>query len=521
MANSSSNVWRVFWTLIHEWFCAAFIHLYIIHTLLDGRNHSQKHHNEAIDDGNESEDALERLRNITEMFSAKSAKDEKQQQLSKVEKFVPSEKIKNTFQKFEDIGASNGHFQRDDDDEDENDNDDEGIRPNGVIRSARIKKASKEHVPYHEMAEVKDKFEKGLVDVNKPRAEKRLDFRIQSGLTSSKKQAFEQGEFEQEVESHVNKIQIETDLVAGLTSSKKQAFEQQQQQQHMENDANQMNRTIIMERDALIGVAMEKKAKFESGELAADRPKISGRPDEIETIVGSGLAQAKRSEILSKIENEQQVQRSTDRVIDIDTEQGLAIARREQLASLANSEFKSTEKHIDVTAGLATAIKEQYIADASKVAATVTKAPVVTNDIESGLAKNRAIVFEKPDETTVRRTVDIDSELRERGVAKERVAMFKNLENGSQSSTNGGSGDTKIRVDLLMIRRLSGKIFNDYPYTGLSMAREDVSVTQRFDAKTKTSGFYHLIYKIELLLDSHLMGLFDTNSLTNFFLILF
>ncbi|CAF0722776.1 unnamed protein product [Adineta ricciae] len=408
---------------------------------------SDFHEEPSIDDGNESEDALERLRNITEMFSAKSAKDEKQQQLSKVEKFVPSEKIKNTFQKFEDIGASNGHFQRDDDDEDENDNDDEGIRPNGVIRSARIKKASKEHVPYHEMAEVKDKFEKGLVDVNKPRAEKRLDFRIQSGLTSSKKQAFEQGEFEQEVESHVNKIQIETDLVAGLTSSKKQAFEQQQQQQHMENDANQMNRTIIMERDALIGVAMEKKAKFESGELAADRPKISGRPDEIETIVGSGLAQAKRSEILSKIENEQQVQRSTDRVIDIDTEQGLAIARREQLASLANSEFKSTEKHIDVTAGLATAIKEQYIADASKVAATVTKAPVVTNDIESGLAKNRAIVFEKPDETTVRRTVDIDSELRERGVAKERVAMFKNLENGSQSSTNGGSGDTKIRVD--------------------------------------------------------------------------
>ena len=72
-----------------------------------------------------------------------------------------------------------------------------------------------------------------------------------------------------------------------------------------------------------------------------------------------------------------------------------------------------------------------------------------------------------------------------------------------------------------MIRRLSGKIFNDYPYTGLSMAREGVSITQRFDAKTKTAGFYNLIYKIELLLDSHLMGLFDTNSLTNIFLILF
>ena len=44
--------------------------------------------------------------------------------------------------------------------------------------------------------------------------------------------------------------------------------------------------------------------------------------------------------------------------------------------------------------------------------------------------------------------MDIDSELRERGVAKERVAMFKNLENGSQSSAIGGSGDTKIRVDV-------------------------------------------------------------------------
>ncbi|UJR21474.1 hypothetical protein I4U23_024558 [Adineta vaga] len=438
MANSSSNVWRVFWTLIHEWFCATFIHVYIIHTILNSRdNNISKHNDAAIDDANESEDTLERLRNITEMFSGKSTKDDKHQQLHKVEKFLPSEKIKNTFLKFEDIGSSNGQFERDDEDLD---NEDETIRPNGVIRSTSIKKTPKEHIPYHEMAEVKDKFEKGLVDINKTRVEKRLDVRVQSGSTSSKKLAFEQGEFEQEVEPHVNKIQIETDLVAGLMSSKKQAFEQQQ----TENETNTMNKTIIMERDALVGVATEKKAKFESGELT-DRPKIFGRPEEIETIVGIGLAQAKRSELLSKIDAEQQIQRSSERNIDMDAEQGIAIARREQLASLANSEFKSTEKCIDVTAGSTTAIKEQYIADASK--ATTTKASTITDNIESGLTKNRATVFEKLDETTVKRTVDIDNELRERGVAKERVAMFTNLENGAQSSPTHVSGDTKIRVD--------------------------------------------------------------------------
>ena len=60
--------------------------------------------------------------------------------------FYKSIQISISITRFEDIGASNGHFQRDDDDEDENDKDDDGIRPNGVIRSARIKKASKEHV---------------------------------------------------------------------------------------------------------------------------------------------------------------------------------------------------------------------------------------------------------------------------------------------------------------------------------------------------------------------------------------
>jgi hypothetical protein len=242
------------------------------------------------------------------------------------------------------------------------------------------------------MAEVKDKFEKGLVDINKPRIEKRLDVRVQSGLTSSKKQAFEQGEFEQEIEPYAHKIQIETNLIARLASSKKQVFEQQ-----LDHEINLVNKTIITERDALTGVATEKKAKFESGQIS-DRPRSSLCADEIATFLGTGLAQAKRSELLSKIDAEQQIQRSADRFIDIDAEQGLAITRREQLASLANSEFKPTEKHIDVTAGLASTIKEQYIADASK---TTTKPAVPTDDIESGLTKNRANVFEKFDETTV------------------------------------------------------------------------------------------------------------------------
>ena len=43
--------------------------------------------------------------------------------------------------------------------------------------------------------------------------------------------------------------------------------------------------------------------------------------------------------------------------------------------------------------------------------------------------------------------MEIDNELLERGVAKERVAMFKNLESGSQS-TGGAGGDSKIRVDV-------------------------------------------------------------------------
>ena len=287
------------------------------------------------------------------------------------------------------------------------------------------------------MAEVKDKFEKGLVDSDKPRAEKRLDVRVQSGLASSKRQAFEQGEFEQETEPHVSRVEIEADLVAGFAAAKKQAFEDK----HLETDVN-LPKTVVIDRDGLAGGAAEKKAMFEKGEsdhdyheMAASRVQADAnlllgattdkkakfesgqvserattptRRDEVAAMVESGHAQAKRSEILSKIESEQQVQRSGDRNIDIDTEQGLASTRREQLASIAQSEFKSTEKHIDVTTGLASTIKEQYIADASKTASTSKTTPV---SVESGLAKSRATAFENPDEATVNVEQSIDHHL--------------------------------------------------------------------------------------------------------------
>ncbi|CAF0825225.1 unnamed protein product [Adineta ricciae] len=366
---------------------------------------------------------------------------------------------------FEEIASSNG---AQDDEEEEDDN--QADESDGVVRSRRKKKPPREHVPYHEMAEVKDKFEKGLVD-EKPRAEKRLDVRVQSGLASSKKQAFEQGEFEQEVESHISKVQVDADLVAGLTASKKQAFEQQQQ----DGDAN-VQRMVVVDRDALAGAATEKKAKFEKGEFEndyhdlgsnrvqadadllvgattekkakfesgqmSDQTTTSSRREEVLSMVGAGLAQAKRSELLSKIDAEQQVQSSGDRHIDIQPEQGLAKERREQLASLASTEFKAGEKTLDVQTGLASTIKEQYIADTSKSSITKTAQPVT---VESGLAKSRATAFESPDEGTIKRTVEIDNELRESGVAKERVAMFKNLQSGAQPNASGS--DSKIRVD--------------------------------------------------------------------------
>jgi len=51
----------------------------------------------AIDNASGADDTLERLRNITKMFSTKD--NDEPQQLKKMEKFAPGDKIKNTFQK--------------------------------------------------------------------------------------------------------------------------------------------------------------------------------------------------------------------------------------------------------------------------------------------------------------------------------------------------------------------------------------------------------------------------------------
>lgn len=52
------------------------------------------------DETNETgEDTLERLRNITKMFASKNNEDENAQPLQKMERFAPSDKIRNTFQK--------------------------------------------------------------------------------------------------------------------------------------------------------------------------------------------------------------------------------------------------------------------------------------------------------------------------------------------------------------------------------------------------------------------------------------
>lgn len=34
MVNNTNNVWRLFWTLIHQWFSATFLHFYIVHIIL-------------------------------------------------------------------------------------------------------------------------------------------------------------------------------------------------------------------------------------------------------------------------------------------------------------------------------------------------------------------------------------------------------------------------------------------------------------------------------------------------------
>ena len=56
----------------------------------------------AIDGANASDNTLERLRNITKMFSSKANDEDEHQQLQKIERFAPSEKIKRTFQRYVD-----------------------------------------------------------------------------------------------------------------------------------------------------------------------------------------------------------------------------------------------------------------------------------------------------------------------------------------------------------------------------------------------------------------------------------
>lgn len=51
--------------------------------------------------------------------------------------------------------------------------------------------------------------------------------------------------------------------------------------------------------------------------------------------------------------------------------------------------------------------------------------------------------------------MEIGSDLLDSGVAKERVAMFKNLQSGAQSTTGAGGGDSKLRVDVSIVFLLS------------------------------------------------------------------
>jgi hypothetical protein len=53
----------------------------------------------AIDPADGPNDTLERLRNISKMFTKPTDDDDERQQLKKVEKVAPSDKMKNTFQK--------------------------------------------------------------------------------------------------------------------------------------------------------------------------------------------------------------------------------------------------------------------------------------------------------------------------------------------------------------------------------------------------------------------------------------
>lgn len=41
MVNSNTkNVWRLLWTLIHEWFSGTLVHLYLMHKILVSRNNN-------------------------------------------------------------------------------------------------------------------------------------------------------------------------------------------------------------------------------------------------------------------------------------------------------------------------------------------------------------------------------------------------------------------------------------------------------------------------------------------------
>jgi hypothetical protein len=191
-------------------------------------------------------------------------------------------------------------------------------------------------------------------------------------------------------------VVVDRDALVGAATEQKAKFEKGD----FDHDYHEFGSNRVQaDADLLVGATTDKKARFESGQMS-DRATTPTRRDEISSLVETGNAQAKRSELLSKIDAEQQVQRSGDQHIDIAPEQGLATTRREQLASLANTEFKSTEKHIDVISGSASTMKEQYMADTSKT--SITKPTAAPVSVESGLTKSRTTAFENPDETAVK-----------------------------------------------------------------------------------------------------------------------
>ena len=93
--------------------------------------------------------------------------------------------------------------------------------------------------------------------------------------------------------------------------------------------------------------------------------------------------------------------------------------------------------------------------------------------------------------------MEIDNDLLERGVAKERVAMFKNLQSGAQPAAAGAVGDSKLRVDVSDVpfsppafsRRIliETELFIPKHIKGFSMARKCVSANQCLDLETKDS----------------------------------